>query len=240
MSGIKTADGKKFTPEHTDDQIIQYASTIGFPLVVKPIDGSFGRGVITNITSIGDLRKALVKVRKEQNYAEVIVEKHITGQDYRIYVCGNQVVGAIKRVPANVTGDGIHTIRNLIERKNEERKLNPRLISCLIKPDQEMIEYILRNGYSSESIPNVGEKVYLNDKSNISLGGDSEDALDNLTENIKRDCVIATKAIPGLLHGAIDIIVENDKVTVIEINPTAQIGSLIFPMKGKARISQQQ
>lgn len=236
-AGVKVPEGKRFTAEQTNEEIISYASSLGFPVVLKPTDGSFGRGVMTNIQNAGAFKKALYLVRAQLGFEDVIVERYIPGEEHRLYVVKNKVVGAINRVPAHVTGDGEHSIKRLIELKNEWRKTNPRLISCLIKPDQEMVDFVLGSGKTFESIPNKGEKVYLTEKSNISIGGDSIDVLDTLSKKVKETAVRAMKAIPGLSHGAIDIIIDKtgENGVVLEINPTAQIGSLLFPVFGQAR-----
>ncbi|WP_374724687.1 acylphosphatase [Calidifontibacillus erzurumensis] len=236
-SGITVPNGQRFTADATDEEIIQYVSMLDFPVVLKPTDGSFGRGVVPKIENMADFKKALVNVRSELNYKDVIVERHIPGKEYRLYVVGNQVVGAINRIPANVTGDGVHTIKQLIDRKNEDRSANPRLISCPIVKNQEMIDFVLASGYKFDDIPKKGETVYLTAKSNISIGGDPIDVLDTLSEIIKETAVKALNAIPGLPHGAVDLIFDETKEegVVLEINPTAQIGSLLFPLVGQAR-----
>lgn len=233
-AGVPVAVGKGFKPENTEEDIVKYASSIGYPVVIKPSDGSFGNGVYTNIKSSGELKLAIEKVRIDHQATDIVIEKHIAGQDYRVFVCDDQVVGAIKRIPANVIGDGKHSIKQLIEMKNQKREENPRLVSCLIKPDADMVNYILAHRYTYETVPETGTKVYLTDKSNISLGGDSEEALSTLSSDMKEICIKALQAIPNLPHGALDIIVNETGVHVIEINPTPQIGSLLFPVVGNA------
>lgn len=239
-AGIPVPKGKRFNADAPNDDIIKYvSSTLGFPVVLKPTDGSFGRGVVTNITNKKDLKKALNNVRS--NYSDVIVEQYIPGEDYRIYVVGNKVVGAIRRTPANVVGDGIHSIKELINLKNEERNQNPRLISCPIKIDREIEDFIKAEGYNLDSIPENGSRVFLREKSNISLGGDPIDVIDKLHPDIKNTAVQALNAVPGLVHGGVDLIVDENKpmssasAVVLELNPTAQIGSLLYPMEGHAQ-----
>lgn len=238
-AGVPFPEGKKFGEYETDEEILSYARSVGFPLVLKPTDGSLGRGVVTNIPNEDVLKKALNYVRGELEYTNVLVEQHIPGEEYRIYVVGDQAVGAYNRIPANVTGDGVHTIEELIELKNKERKENPRLYNCLIEIDQEIIELIQSEGYSINSIPKKGKRIFLREKSNVSAGGDPIDVTDELPMEIKMIAVNAVKAVPGLYHGGVDIIVDNSKAEkqafVIELNPTAQIGGILFPIRGRAR-----
>lgn len=240
QANVLVPEGKQFIQEATNEDIVNYAEKLGFPVVIKPTDGSFGRGVISNITSTGELEYSLDYVRSELGYKDIILERFIEGDDYRLYVVGDQVVGAIQRIPPNIEGDGINTIESLIAIKNEERSLNPRLISCPIKLDKEVNDFIGRMGYTAETILEKGKRIFLSDKSNVSLGGDPIDRLDELSDAIKETAVGAMQAIPGLEHGAVDLIVHTDdsgaeKGYVIELNPTAQIGGILFPYKGKSR-----
>lgn len=234
---VPIPEGKEFDENDTKESIIDFASKLGFPVVVKPTDGSFGRGVISNITSPGELDYSIDYVRDELNIKKIIVEQYIPGKDYRLYVVGDQVVGAIHRIPPNITGNGENTIKQLIEMKNNERELNPRLVSCPIIINDELLHFINRKGYTLETIPDKDELIYLNEKSNISLGGDPIDVLDTLNENTREIAINALKAIPGLSHGAVDLIVHESsgKPYVIELNPTSQIGGILYPIKGKSR-----
>ncbi|MBC5635696.1 acylphosphatase [Ornithinibacillus sp. BX22] len=240
-AGVPTPEGKRFSSEDTNETIISFANSLGYPIVIKPTDGSFGRGVVANITSSGELEYSLDYVRNELNYKDIIVEKFIDGSDYRIYVVDDRVVGAIIRIPPNIIGDGINTIKSLIELKNEERSLNPRLASCLIEINQELLEVIGRKGYTVDSILDKDEQLFLSTKSNISLGGDPIDVLDELPEHVKQTAINALKAVPGLVHGAVDLIYDSNNNTnnnssiVIELNPTAQLGGILYPIKGKSR-----
>ncbi|MED3655570.1 acylphosphatase [Heyndrickxia sporothermodurans] len=236
-AGISIPEGKSFKEEISDKEIINYAVNLGFPVVVKPIDGSYGRGVISNIQDKQEFKEALVHVRNELHYKDVLVERFIPGDEYRIYVVGDKVAGAIKRIPAHVIGNGVNTVRTLIGFKNKERVQNPRLISCLINIDQRMEDFIRKQGYTLDSILKPGEHLYLNQISNISKGGDPIGVTEELTDRIKNIAVQALHCIPGLTHGAVDLIIDNtnkNNAVVLELNPTAQIGGLLFPVEGKA------
>jgi len=238
---IPIPKGKSFDQQADQSTIVAYAEALGYPIVIKPIDGSFGRGVFTNVMSEVELIEGLKYIRTTLQEQEVIVEKHVTGKEYRMYVVNDQVVGAINRIPANIMGDGLRTISTLIRDKNKQRGLNPRLFSCPIVVNDELNRFIEFKGYTIHDVPKKNEKVYLNDKSNISQGGDSIDVLDELPNEIKRTAIEALQAIPGLHHGAVDLIIDQNETdisragTVLELNPTSQIGSLIFPMTGIAR-----
>jgi D-alanine-D-alanine ligase-like ATP-grasp enzyme/acylphosphatase len=239
QADVPVPEGRQFHEGDADDVVRDYVSDVGYPVVLKPTDGSFGRGVMTNIKNEQDLEYALTYVRTELNIKNVIAEQHISGEEYRIYVVGNQVVGAINRIPAHVVGDGVSSIESLTADKNKARQNNPRLISCPLKLDNETIRFIGQQGYSKEDIPKKGEIVFFSKKSNISSGGDPVDVLDELPSGMKEIAINAIHAVPGLEHGAVDLMIHtNNKGEmgyVLELNPTAQIGSILFPLRGKAR-----
>lgn len=239
-AGVRTPVGKKFTEKVSDEYIIKMSSSIEFPLVLKPTNGSMGNGVVTNIMNEDDLRKALIYVRSELGYPDVIVERFATGDEYRVYVIEDQVIAAYNRIPANVIGDGVHNIKELIELKNRLRKKNARLYDCLIHIDKETKEFIEKNGYTLNGVPEKGKQILLQEKTNVSAGGDPIEVTSLLPKEIKQLAIDAVKAIPGLHHGGVDIIWDKKlpldrAAVVIEINPTAQIGGALFPLEGSPR-----
>ncbi|KGX87203.1 acylphosphatase [Pontibacillus litoralis] len=239
-AGVPVPKGRGFEVDATDEEIIEYSKTLPYPLVLKPTNASLGNGVVTNINSDEEFKKAVEYVRHELEYDEVIVEQFAAGKEYRVYVIEDQVIAAYNRIPANIIGDGEHTIEELIDLKNKERRRNARLNSCLIEMDKEIIEFIGAAGYTLESIPEKGEEIYLRQKTNVSSGGDPIDVTDEIPEEFKQIAIDAVKAIPGLYHCGVDIIVNDDRTVenpavVIELNPTAQIGGILYPLRGQAR-----
>lgn len=231
-ANITVPEGSGFNANKTVEDIVDYGMSLGFPLVVKPIYGSLGKGVSTNIRTEESLRKSIQHVR-DIGYNELIVERYTPGDDYRVYVNHGQVVGAIKRLPANVVGDGKRSIKQLINLKNKQRKENPYLRTKLIKVDDELNNMIQKRNYTLESIPKEGERVYLRQVANISAGGDPIEAMGDLTPEVKNIAINTLKAIPGLTHAGIDLLINKDQCTVIEINPTADISMHVFPFDGQ-------
>jgi len=237
---VPVPKGKGFPEDATDEEIIAFSKTIDFPIVFKPTNASLGDGVVTNINSNEQFLDALHYVRHELGYGEVIAEQHVYGPEYRFYVVDDQVVATYNRIPANITGDGIHTIEELIDLKNYERRQNARLNSCLIHIDVEILEFIEKKGYDLTSIPPKGEYILLREKTNVSTGGDPLDVTDEISEATKKIAVDTIKAIPGLTHAGVDIIINEsnqlkEAAYVLEINATAQIGGILYPLRGKAR-----
>lgn len=144
----------------------------------------------------------------------------------------------IQRIPANITGDGESTIEQLIERKNALRAENPYLKSAPIQVDAE-VEYILaQQGYSLTSVPLAGHTLFLREKSNASAGGDTIDVTNDVSETSKSLAISAIKAIPGIHHGGVDMLLKGAFTTeeesrLIEINQSAEMGIHLYPSYGK-------
>jgi len=148
---------------------------IGFPLVVKPIDGNHGRGITVNINSY---EEALVAFREAKEVSSrIIVEKMIVGADYRLLVINNILVAAAKRTPAHVIGNGKDTVEDLILEVNKdprrgyghENVLTQISINALTKT------IIAGAGYTLESVLPEGKRLVLKDTANLSTGGTAED-----------------------------------------------------------------
>ncbi|WP_280770563.1 acylphosphatase [Salipaludibacillus daqingensis] len=234
---VPTPEGKRFGNEATIEEIIEYGLNLGFPIVVKPTNGSLGKGVIANINNKSELENAYNYVRYELKYSDVIVEKYVNGSEHRVYVVGDKVIGAIKKLPPNVIGDGMSKIETLIKNKNTERLSNPHLSKRPIKIDYEVLNCIEEYGYNLNSIIKKDEQIFLRKKNSLSSGGDPVDSTDELSDNIKSIAVNAVASIPNLNQAGLDLIVDidNDIGVVIELNGTAIIGSHVFPGKGQAR-----
>lgn len=237
QANVPVPDGEFFSEKSTDDEIIKYVKKLGFPLVLKPTDANGGRGVFSNITSMSSFKRALNIVRNKLEFNNVIVEKHVEGEEYRVIVVDDKVVGVLNRVPANVKGDGVSSIRELVNMKNKERRNNPHLRSRRIKIDDVSIAVLEKQGYDLESVPEKGKTVNLRFTSNLSTGGDSVDLTDEVPQELKQIAINATKAIPGLITSGIDIIVNSDKeeYMVIEANTKPGLGGHLFPVIGKPR-----
>ena len=233
-AGVPVPLGDEFTD---DKKLLEYTEEIGYPVVIKPRNGSMGKGVYTNIQSLEELKEALSELRSTYKRA-VLIERYHPGKEYRVYVVDDHVVGATNRIPANIVGDGTHTVEELIEKKNEERKKNPYLAKKPIKVDFEVKKMLENAGYGLNSVPKEGERIFLREKSNLSSGGDPIEATDELTTEVKQVAVDTLKALPSIPHAGVDIIVDPEdarKCVVLEVNATAEIGFHLFPTEGKAK-----
>jgi cyanophycin synthetase len=151
---------------------------VGFPLVVKPVDGNHGRGITVNINSYED---ALVAFRAAKNVSNsIIVEKYITGVDYRILVINHKLVAASLRTPAHVVGDGVSTIQQLIDEVNSDprRGFGHEKVLTQISVNDLTMGLIEAKGYTLETVIEKGEMLVLKDTANLSTGGTAEDVTD--------------------------------------------------------------
>ncbi|MFC3039736.1 acylphosphatase [Virgibacillus xinjiangensis] len=236
-AGVPVAKGKRFPEASTNDEIIDYALSLGFPLVLKPINANGGKGVFSNIHTEEAFKDALEHVREDLGYPDVIVEKFVPGNEYRFIVVEDEVVGVLNRVPANIVGNGKDTIRQLIRNKNNERKRNPHLKSRMIKVDKAVTDLLKSYGYTMKTVPGEGEVLPLRLTSNLSTGGDSVDLTDVISPELNRIAIEGTKAIPGLSVSGMDIIVneEDGSGVIIEANTRPGLGGHLFPVQGKPR-----
>lgn len=234
---VPVPEGDNFGEDASDEEIINYANELGYPLVLKPSDGTGGHGVIANIKSEEEFKEALKYVKNDLNYKKLMVEKYFAGEDFRLYVIDNKVVAAFKKDPANVLGDGTHTIKELIDIKNEVRTKTPTLHNRPIKIDKETHNLLRSNGYTVESIPQEGERVFLKTKNNVSSGGDAIDTTEELTDELREIAIKASNAIPGLVQCGVDMMINREKNSgvVLEVNSRPHITAHLFPYEGKAR-----
>ncbi|MBE0398963.1 ATP-grasp domain-containing protein [Halomonas sp. AOP12-C2-37] len=233
-AGVATPLGSKFSVSEGFSPIEKYASQIGYPVVLKPVSGSLGKGVITNIKNADSLLDDYNYLTKELRKNNIVLERHVEGEDYRVFVIGKKASAVVKRVPANVVGDGKRTIKELINAKNIIRKKNPFLSKGLIKVDREVLWYISYAGFSIDSILRDGEFLQLRGKANASAGGDVVDVTDTISDDVKKLAISAIHSIPGLFQGGVDVLYDSvsGSCNVIEINSRAQIGVNMYPTDG--------
>lgn len=235
-ASVPTPKGILIEKQTDQEEILTRMSSLSYPLVVKPVLGSLGKGVTTEIQNEEELFAAIENIKNNyEEYEQIIIEEYVQGDEYRVYVVNDQVVAVTKRIPANVIGDGESSIKQLVEKKNKEKKNNPYLAKKLIQLDDTITTYLDKQGMTIEDIPGKDQQIHLKGQSNISAGGDPIDATDNLNEHSKNIAISAVKSIPGLIHAGVDIIVNEQHTTVLEVNATADISMHIFPMVGESR-----
>ena len=153
---------------------------VGFPLVVKPVDGNHGRGITVNIQNYEDALVAFRGAKESSKNGAIIIEKFVVGEDYRLLVINNVLVAAAKRTPAHVVGNGASTIQELIDEVNRDprRGYGHENVLTKITVNDLTLGLIKASGYTLDSVLNKDEPLVLKDTANLSTGGTAEDVTD--------------------------------------------------------------
>lgn len=153
---------------------------VGYPLVIKPIDGNHGRGITVDIQNYDDALQAFHHAKESSKSGAIIVEKFIKGDDYRLLVINNKLVAGAIRTPAHVIGDGKLTVQELIDKVNSDPRRGYGHENVLTQITvNELTRTIIKDaGYTLDSVIAEGERLILKDTANLSTGGTAEDITD--------------------------------------------------------------
>jgi len=236
--GVPVPKGFKISNE---DDIEETVHSVGFPVVIKPLDSNHGKGITTNINSLEDAKKAFHSAK--QFSKEIIVEKSLTGKDFRALVINNRLIAVAERTPAFVTGDGKSTIKELIDEVNKDprRGYGHEKILTQITIDNMTLRILDLNGYTLDSVLEKGEICCLKSTANISTGGTAIDRTDEvhpdnsfLFERIAR--------IIGLDIAGIDVVapdistsILNNGGGIVEVNAAPGFRMHLAPSEGLPR-----
>ncbi len=214
---------------------------VGFPLVFKPLDGNHGKGASINVKTMEEAVAAFEHAKKYSR--RIIIEKFITGFDFRILVINNRFIAAALREPAHVIGDGKSTIQQLIDKEN----LDPRRgyghenVLTEISIDHETMEQLAKSGYTLETKLKKDELCYLKGTANLSTGGTSTDITDIVHPHNIFICERISRVI-GLDICGIDIMASNLSEpleatggVVLEVNAAPGFRMHLAPAKGLPR-----
>jgi cyanophycin synthetase len=226
---------------YSDEDVQAAIDSVGFPMVIKPIDGNHGKGATTNITNKGQAEIALAAAREYGR--NVICEKFIQGFDFRMLVINYKFICAALRTPASVIGDGKHSIQWLVDEVNKDprRGYGHEKVLTQIKVDGFTQKMLDDAGYTLDTIPAKGERVLLKPTANLSTGGTSTDVTDEvhpvnifLAERIAK--------IIGLDICGIDVMTSDLKTSlfenggaVLEVNAAPGFRMHVEPSEGIAR-----
>jgi cyanophycin synthetase len=238
MASIPVANGSICVDE---EDLAETIEKIGYPIVLKPLDGNHGKGASINVTNWEDAVSGLAFAKKYSH--RIIVEKFITGFDFRILVIDNKLVAAAKRVPAHVVGNEENTIQELIDQTN----LDPRRgyghenVLTQIDVDRDTEDLLEKLNYTLGTIPKNGEIVYLKSTANLSTGGTSVDITDMMhPENIFLAERISR--VIGLDICGVDIMAENltqplkeNGGVILEVNAAPGFRMHLAPSEGLPR-----
>jgi cyanophycin synthetase len=217
------------------------ANEIGLPVVVKPKDGNQGKGITVNVSSKDQIEIAFVAARAVRD--DVMVERFITGHDFRLLVVGDKLVAAARRDPPQVIGDGQHTVRELVDIVNSDPRRGVGHATSLtkIRFDDIARACLAVQGYSAESTPPKGARVVLRNNANLSTGGSATDVTDDVHPDVAACAVTAAKMI-GLDICGVDFVCENISRSledqgggIVEANAAPGLRMHLTPSFGKGR-----
>jgi cyanophycin synthetase len=255
LIGVETAGNKRLTKMMLEDagipvpkgtvvrkqkSALEDAQWLGYPVVIKPHDGHHGKGVTTNLSNEQELIEAFERAKKMSD--RVIIEQYLTGSDYRLLVVGGKFVAAAKRVPAEVTGNGQHTIAQLIdiENQNPDRGFGHENVMTRLKVSSVTEHLLAKADYTMETVLKAGETFHLELTANLSTGGSAEDVTDRVHKS-NRFMTERIAKIIGLDIAGIDVMAPTlskplAKVggAVIEVNAAPGLRMHLAPAKGKA------
>jgi cyanophycin synthetase len=223
------------------DELERTLELVGYPAVIKPLDGNHGKGATVGIKTT---EGALAAFEKAKEYSRwVIVEQQLQGSDFRALVVNNRLIAVAERIPAHIVGDGKQTIQQLIDETNADprRGLGHEKVLTLIEIDGQTVRCITSAGYTLDSVLPKGEALFLKTTANISTGGTAIDRTDEvhphnafLFERIAR--------IIGLDVAGIDVIAPNvsEKLAdsgggIIEVNAAPGFRMHLAPSEGIGR-----
>jgi cyanophycin synthetase len=231
-AGVPTPEGRTVT---SPDDAWEAAQDIGLPVVVKPIDGNHGRGVFINLYTQQEIEAAYAVAIDEGS--EVLVERHIVGDEHRLLVVGNKVVAAAKGETVWVTGDGKHTVRELIQiqinsdpRRGtaEEHPLNPVRIDSAVELE------LARQQLTGDSIPRIDHKVLIQSNGNVAF-----DVTDLIHPDVAHQVALAARVV-GLEIAGVDLVAQDisrplaeQNAAIVEVNAGPGLLMHLKPASGK-------
>ena len=217
------------------------ACEVGLPVVVKPLDGNQGKGVAVNIS---DKEHLLTAYTVASSYGkEVIIERFLPGHDYRLLVVGDKLVAAARREPPTVTGDGVHSVRELVDIVNRDPRRGDGHATSLtrIRLDEIARHRLAAQGYTPDDVPPMGKRIVLRNNANLSTGGSATDVTDDVHPEVAERAIEAARTI-GVDICGVDVVcdtmlkpLEEQGGGVVEVNAAPGLRMHISPSFGKGR-----
>lgn len=223
------------------EDAVESAESLGYPVVVKPLDANHGRGVSIGLTNADQVRVAFAAAAEHSS--TVLVETFIQGLDHRMLVVNGELVAVAKRVPGHVIGDGESTISQLVEQVNQDprRGIGHEKVLTRIEIDEQALRLMGKAGKTIESVLPAGEVFYLRSTGNLSTGGTAIDVTD-VCHPDNREMAVRAVAAVGLDVGGVDFL--SPDITrswrdvgggICELNAAPGFRMHVAPSEGKAR-----
>jgi cyanophycin synthetase len=220
---------------------IEAAERLGYPVVVKPLDGNHGKGVSIHLTTPEQVAVAYEKAF-ERSHA-VVVETFQPGHDHRILVIAGKVVAVAQRVPGHVVGDGHRSVAQLVERVNADprRGVGHEKVLTRLEMDHQALRLLGQAGLSLESVLPAGKVFYLRSTGNLSTGGTALDQTDVIHYDNRVMAERAVRAI-GLDVGGVDFLTPDITKSyreaggaIVEVNAAPGFRMHLAPSEGRPR-----
>ena len=204
---ISVAKGAQFDGEDLNGAI-EFAQKVWFPLVIKPSMWSHGIHVHININTREEFLYAFRTVAAyiaDNPFVDVLIEDQFEWEECRVYIDTNWFYAVSRRTPANITGDGQHTLHQLIEAENY-RRMNPRTTClCTIKLDDILHKHLTDQWKTLDYIPAEWENVVLRPSSNVCMWGNCHDVTDIVHPSVIDIAKQILSGMPQLPYIGIDI-----------------------------------
>ena len=217
------------------------AQEIGLPVVIKPKDGNQGKGVTVNITTREQISAAFHSASEFRD--DILVERYLPGHDYRLLVIGDKLVAAARRDPPMVVGDGVHTVRELVDQVNlDPRRGNGHATPLTkIRFDDIALGSLAKQGLQAHSVPGKGRRVVLRNNANLSTGGAATDVTDDVHPDVAARAIAAAHMV-GLDICGVDLMcdsvlkpIEEQNGGIVEVNAAPGLRMHLSPSFGKGR-----
>jgi cyanophycin synthetase len=217
------------------------AQEIGLPVVVKPQYGNQGRGVATNLATKEQVLAAYAAAREEES--TILVEQFAPGGDYRLLVVGDKMVAAARREPAQVIGDGVHSVEDLVQITNDDPRRGDDHATSLSKIvlDAVALQVLGDQGLVPASIPADGTRVIIRRNANLSTGGTATDVTELVHPDVAARAIEAARVV-GLDVAGVDVValdisspLEAQRGVVVEVNAAPGLRMHLKPSVGKSR-----
>ena len=238
QAGIPTPPGG--IAESLSDAI-RLAEDIGYPVAVKPEVGNHGRGITACVSNTGELEAAYASALG--TYESVIVEKSLTGLDFRVLVINGNLAAAALREPAFVVGDGTSSVRQLIDEVNRDprRGVGHERVLTAITVDHMTERLLTFQGYEIDDVLAANEKLHLKSTANLSTGGTARDVTDEVHQDVRLMCERIARIV-GMDCMGIDIVapsldraLPSGSAGIVEVNAAPGFRMHLDPTVGKAR-----
>ncbi|HTZ00042.1 MAG TPA: cyanophycin synthetase [Rhodocyclaceae bacterium] len=217
------------------------AREAGGPVVVKPRDGNQGKGVAVNVRDRHEVLAAHAAAAEVSS--EVMVEQYLPGHDFRLLVVGDHVVAAARREPPHVIGNGVNTIRQLVDTVNKDPRRGVGHATSLtkIRFDDIALATLEQQGFKADSVPAKGKRVVLRNNANLSTGGTATDVTDDVHPQVAAHAVNAARMV-GLDICGVDVVCDNvikpleeQGGGIVEVNAAPGLRMHLTPSYGKGR-----